>query len=248
MIFSLTKEMKSELNVAEELYQATVAPWFDYIDASLFNFQKDKTYQRMSTLLLVVYELVNLNKEKALQLGNLFKLVYLSHDLHLKIQDSEEGQKHDKNLQLFVLVGDYVFGKTLQLLMEAEAEKMLPYFMHMLCVMNEGMVLEHKLSAEIEEVYKKTRGALYSTIFFSAAQMADYDNTKTEVFNDLGYNLGMGMELAVLQRNEARRYINKSCALLVKLPVPHNEAYHKILRLINELQQIELLVTQVAVI
>lgn len=237
MIFSITRELKNELILADQLFNKSVSSWFDYIDSSWFNFKDDFTFQNISALSIIAYKLNGITHDKMMKMTNIFKMVYVNNNLHGMIVDNHEGQIYNQEMKLKILLGDQILGRVLKLILEAEAEHLLGHFTKMIELINEGLVLEFKMNGSLEEVLKKTKGSVYASIFYSAAKLAEQNEYRTALFEKLGFNLGMAMELCRRGDLEAHRYTAKSKQILASLSFKPSKDYAIISNLINELNE-----------
>jgi len=235
MIFSITRELKNELVLADQLFNKTLSSWFDCIDSTWFNFKDDFTFQNISALSIMAYKLNGVPQDKMMQMTNIFKMVYVNTNLHGKIVDSHEGQIYNREMKLRILLGDQILGRVLKLILEAEADHLLGHLTEMIELINEGLVLKYKMNASPEEVLKRTRGSIYASIFYSAAKLAQQNESRTALFEKLGFNLGMAMELCVRGNLEAHGYTAKSNQILAGLSLKPSKDYAIISNLINEL-------------
>ncbi len=169
----------------------------------------------MPALVLSVYKYLGINKEISIAMTNIFQTIFFAYSIHATVQDDEEGQKYDQELQFGILIGDYVSGRVLKLLFEAEAVRFLKDVADMMCSINEGMVMEHKLNAEYEQILLKTRAPIYELAFYTAAELAGLKEEEQELFRIMGTKLGMGIELSAYGncRDEAQAYIHESQGL-----------------------------------
>lgn len=236
MLFSIARDLKNELFLADKLYNKTISSWFSNIDSAWFNCKDDFTFEHIAAMSIVAYKLCGFKEEKVMQMTNLFKVVYVNNNLHGKIMDSHEGQIYNQEMKLKILIGDQISGKILKLILEAEADQLLSHFSRMMEIINEGLVLEYKTQCTLEEVLKRTKASLYATIFYSAAKLAGRNEQQISLFEDLGFNLGMAAELSARGRLEARLYVAKANRVLNRLALKPVKEYKIIVNLIRELR------------
>ncbi len=108
--------------------------------------------------------------------------------------DDEEGQVYDQNMQFSILIGDYIFGCILKMLVEIGADHLLDVFSNTIGQMNEGMVMKHKLQTAPEQVVAKTRASLYQAAFLTAARLKDIAPDAVMWYARLGFHVGMALE------------------------------------------------------
>ncbi|QGT99042.1 hypothetical protein SYNTR_0449 [Candidatus Syntrophocurvum alkaliphilum] len=201
----LTNEVNSDLIKVDRLFQYHLKPWWADISKYISEFEKDNTWMNLPSIVLVAYKYLNLDKDLTLSMTNMFKTAYLANRIHSLIKDEEEGQQYNQELQFNILIGDYICGKVLKLLLDAKADHFLQDFSVMMCELSEGMVIEHKLMGEEIDVLKKTKAVFYSTAFFTAANFAELNNHEQEIFSKIGLNIGFCLEL--LNRKSASEAI-----------------------------------------
>ncbi|NLB87838.1 MAG: polyprenyl synthetase family protein [Syntrophomonadaceae bacterium] len=123
-------------------------------------------------------------------------MAYLANYIHESVKDDEEGQIYNQKLQFTILIGDYLFGKMMSLLLEAGGGKLVSTFADMLAENNEGLIIKYKIDQYSDQVVRRTKAAYYSYTFLTAAQLAGIDcEEDLDNINDLGTNLGIIMYL-----------------------------------------------------
>lgn len=195
MKFSFTREMHADLHEVDELFQNSLVPWWDEVGFYMNEIEEDPTFSIIPAIVIMAYQNLGLGHNISIQMANIFKTVYFANRIHVTVKDSEEGQEYDQRLQFTILIGDYIFGRILKLLLEAEASNLLDDFSKMMCEMNEGFLLEHKLSDNVEICLQKARAPLYSTAFLTAAKLSNLDSNKIRLYEEIGYHLGLALEL-----------------------------------------------------
>lgn len=237
MKFNFTRDLDAELFELGKHFKKSLLPWWDDIYVYLDRINNDFTWNTMPALVLSVYKYLGINKELTIAMTNIFKTIFFTNSIHAIVQDDEEGQKYDQDLQFNILIGDYVFGRVLKLLFEAKAVHFLEDFADMICSINEGMVMEHKLHAGYEQILLKTRAPLYELAFYTAAELADLEEEQQELFGTMGLKLGMGIELLAYSscRDEALAYIHEGQRLFIHLNQQKNPRHTVLEKAINEL-------------
>jgi hypothetical protein len=170
-------------------------------------------------------------------MANIFKTIYFSNRIHVLVKDVKEGQKHDKELQFNILIGDFIFGRVLKLLVESNVSKLLATLSNTICEINEGLVMQYKLKAESSQAFKKTKAPLYSAVFNTAAQLSGLEGETKERYEELGYNFGMAMELCNQSgmRQEAIVYMHKTELIMDKFMDNYNIPDSILKKMINNL-------------
>jgi geranylgeranyl pyrophosphate synthase len=202
MDFIDTREMKQDLQEVDQAFESSLAPWWNEIELYMPRINEDPGMKILPAIVLAAYKSIGLSRELALQMANLFKILLLANRIHLLIQDDEEGQQHNQDLQFVILIGDYIFGKVLRLLLDTDAERLLDMFAVMIGDINEGHIMQFKLNGTREEVLAKTRAPLYQNAFGSAAQLDGWPEEKAELYGGVGRDLGMALELTCIYQEK----------------------------------------------
>jgi len=214
MRYIYTRELKYELLEVEQLFRTGLAPWSLEVDRYLVRLNNDSTWQHLPGMVLSAYHFMGLDKSFSIAMANIFKNLYFAQSIHSWVRDDEEGQEYNRDLQFSILIGDYIFGHVLKLLVNIQATILLQDFLPMICTIHEGSVLKHKFAISEIGVLQKTRVPLYSTAFITAGKLARLSPERLKIYGRLGYNMGMAIEL--LENNhdqEADQYIHDSISL-----------------------------------
>jgi hypothetical protein len=233
MTYSMIRDTVSVRTLTAERFARQVDVWPEFpADASWFGYRREATYVYVSSLVVSVYTWLRHDPDCVRDMAFLFETLYFSRALHLRVQDAEEGQRHDKQLQFFVLLGDYYMGQALQLLTDRGAASLISHFSHILAVGSEGMVLHFKYGRPEEETLDKTHGALYQGIFYSADRLRSSE--PVEDYARLGYHIGMALELGLRDKPEQLWHQQQLEPLYAALPASHQ--HPELLRLIREMK------------
>jgi hypothetical protein len=198
---------------------------------AVFAYRQEATFLYISALVASVFRWLGHEEDRVQNMLFLFEMLYLSRALHLQVKDQEEGQAYDRELQLAVLLGDYYMGQALQGLIAYGAQELIPYFSRMLAVGSEGMALHFKYHHSEEETLDKTHGALYQGVFYSADRLRS--SAPVEAFAQLGYHIGMAMELAL--RGSADRIFHQQQMKELYDLLPASHQHPELLQLMGEL-------------
>ncbi|MDD2510432.1 MAG: polyprenyl synthetase family protein [Syntrophomonas sp.] len=210
--YSFARELRTELIDVDKVFKQNLLPWWDDIYSYIKLLDDDLTWNQLPPLVYIVYQYLGLDRSISISMTNIFKTLYLANSIHGRVTDDEEGQKYDRELQFSILIGDYMFGRMLKLLVEAGADKLVGHFAGMMAEINEGRVMEWKLQADHKDVLLKTRGSLYATAFETAAQLSGMSGMLLQNCRQLGLNLGMSIELMScdIAREEVLVYIHEA--------------------------------------
>lgn len=210
--FGLTQ---AELNSLNEVFIDSLKPWWDELQVYIPPMAGEMSYHAIPALVINAYDYLGLSRELGIKMANMFKTIYFATRIHEMIGDDEEGQEHTQELQFTILIGDYIFGRVLKLLLETHTEQLLDMFAAMICEINEGLILKYKSVQSLKEILTVTRAPFYSYAFRGAAQLKGLESKDGEAYGTLGYNLGMAVELlAVGCLTEAADYLAKARAWL----------------------------------
>jgi len=226
MDFIFTGEMKADLQEVDNIFRKSLLPWWDEISVYMPGANEDPGFKLLPAMVINAYKYLGIDKNLAIQMANLFKIIHFASKIHVLIKDDEEGQKHNQELQFTILIGDYIFGKVLRLLLETHADRLLDMFATMICDLNEGLIVEYKLNAGLSEVLARTRGPLYHKAFLSAAHMAGWAEDSVEIYGDLGYNLCMALELIYIYAQNAtgKEYLDKAQKISEQMNIKEKSA------------------------
>lgn len=224
MNFLFTREVISDLSDVDRIFKQSLLPWWDDISLYHDKLQEDFTWKVLPAVVLNIYKYFGLNRKISIAMANIFKNVYFSNYIHALIKDDEEGQQHDNKMQFTILIGDYIFGNILKLLVESNTVNLLDIFSELMSELSEGMILQYKLQAEPSQVFKKAKAPLYETVFYTAAQLSGLNGENKEVYKRMGYNLGMSVELYNQSGfgQEAQRYVYNMEQILKKFKDYYN--------------------------
>ncbi len=195
MMFNFAGEFKRELMDMGKMFQDNIYPWWEDIYIYIRRLDNDFTWNTLPIVVLSIYKFIGIERSFSIQMANIFKMVYFTNSIHAYIKDDTEGQEYNRELQFNILIGDYFFGRVLKQLNDLRADKLLPLFSKLICEINEGMVMKHRLGAADNEVLEKTKASFYSTAFLTAAELTDIEGQEKELLAKLGNNIGMALEL-----------------------------------------------------
>lgn len=195
MDFRFTRALRTELNDVEGMFKRSLLPWWEDIQEYLNSIANDPTWMVLPSIVLSSYKYMGVERQFSKSMTNIFKTIYLAIYIHERVKDDDEGQLYNKEMQFSILIGDYIFGRMLKLLIEAEADRLLPIFSNMICEINEGLVNKHKMGLDYEASLLQTRGPLYEAIYRTAAVSAQKDAEDREMIARTGYHLGMAIEM-----------------------------------------------------
>lgn len=206
---------QTELATVNEVFIDTLKPWWDELEGYIPPMAEEMSYRAIPALVINAYHYLGLSRELGIKMANMFRTIYFATRIHEMIGDDEEGQEHTQELQFTILIGDYIFGRVLKLLLETNTEQLLDMFAAMICQINEGLIVKYKSVRSLEEIITVTRAPFYCYAFRSAAQLKGFEAEDAEAYGKLGHNLGMALELLDAGHlHEAADYLVKARAWL----------------------------------
>lgn len=219
MDFVLTEEIETDVREMEIEFRKNLQPWWDELSVYLPKPGEDMGFQMLPVMVIQAYRWIGHERKLAVRMANLFRTINFANLIHLRIHDSGEGQQHNQDLQFTILIGDYIFGLVLRLLLETNAERLLDQFSAMICNINEGFVMQYNLGADLEESLNKTRVPFYTNAFSSAAELKEWSPQDNQLYSNLGQNLGMALELIYVhdKRDRGLFYLDKAESLYKQL-------------------------------
>lgn len=237
MNFAFTRDLEVEICEMEKKFKQSLQPWWGNMSYLLARIQGDLSYQLMPSVALLAYKYLEMDNKTTVSMANIFKTIYFANKIHALIRDNEEGQLQNQELQFTILIGDYIFGRVLKLLLEAGADQLLDEFARMMSRINEGLVIRYKLDASSEEIIWKSITPLYATAFASAARLKGLGPELVANYEQIGLNLGMVLELTITAHNrEALTYLEQTYVMISEFEAAGGEANTSLDKLLQELQ------------
>lgn len=206
------KEFKQELLEIDYHFHNYLNSWWEDIYNYTYTLEEDLLWQSIPEFVLLAYDYFGVEQDLSIKMAVIFKMVYLSNHIHAHIKDDEEGQAYNQELQFTILIGDYLFGQIMKLLLEVGAVKVVDAFTDMMGEISEGYIIKNKIDASAIEVLEKTEASYYSTAFFTAARLSGITSERDLILiKELGLSLGMIMYLILNNRthNEINDYMLK---------------------------------------
>lgn len=232
-----TKEIQTDLQEVDKTFQERLLPWWDEISAYMPEVDQDLGFKLLPAMVINAYRYLGMDRGLSIQMANLFKTIDFASKIHVMVKDDDEGQKHNQDMQFTILIGDYIFGKVLKLLLETQADKLLYLFASMIGRINEGLIIEYKLNGSLEQVLVKTRGPLYHDAFLSAANLSGLTSATAENYAKIGHNLGIALELILIhgQKRSGYAYLYKAQEILLLLNKNEIQQFEALENLVHEI-------------
>lgn len=222
MVFQFSRNLSDELQELDALFNKSISPWGQDMEIYMEWINRDHTWSALPPIVFSIYRGMGLNQDLSLSMANIFKILYLSVLIHESIHDDEEGQEYNQHMQFSILIGDYMFGLIMALLIDNQADMLLPLFTDLICEINEGMIRRYKLGSNRSDFIASSRASLYKSAFLTAARCAGKAKEEQGSLQQAGHNLGIAIEFLNYEelRGEALPYLEASCSLL--MTEPHN--------------------------
>ena len=139
-------EIENIFNESLQPFNADIEDFTDYLQA-------DPLWKNIQEFVLMTYEYFGLDRDLAIKIAVIFKMAYLANYIHESVKDDEEGQIYNQKLQFTILIGDYLFGKIMSLLLEAGGDELVSIFADMLAEINEGLIIKYKIDSYSDPGY-----------------------------------------------------------------------------------------------
>lgn len=195
MNWGFTRGLQEELLLVETSFKTYLNPWWKEVEMYYERLKDDVTFAMLPALTLSVYRHVGHDLFTSTTLATISKIIYFSNSIHEHIKDDEEGQKPDRELQFSILIGDYMLGQVLNILVDERLDVLLPLFSNMMAEVNQGLIEKYKMNLDWRQGIEKSRMPIYRIVFASAARLAQADAKEEERLSKLGYHAGMAIEL-----------------------------------------------------
>ncbi|MEQ8176070.1 MAG: hypothetical protein ABRQ26_13500 [Syntrophomonadaceae bacterium] len=195
MKWGFTRGMQEELLQVEANFKTCLSPWWKEVENYFEQLKDDDTFVMLPALTLSVYRHMGHDLPTSVTLATISKIIYFSNSIHEHIKDDEEGQKPDQDLQFSILIGDYMLGQVLNILVDEQLDILLPMFSSLMAEVNQGLIEKYKMNLDWQEGIEKSRMPIYRIVFASAARLAQAGIKEEERLGSLGYHAGMMVEL-----------------------------------------------------
>lgn len=236
MNFAFSRELEVEMADIENIFRESLNPWWGDLANLRNKLQGDQSFQLIPAAVLLAYKYLDMEYDLRIAMGNLFKTLYFANRIHSLVRDNDEGQTHNQEMQFTILIGDYIFGRVLKLLLEAGADQVLDDCAQLVSLINEGQVIKYKSDKSIQEVLQKTSAPFYSTAFLTAAKLKGLEPTQAKLYAEVGFNLGMTLELSLIgQKMEALNYLNYTHSAIDKFQIEAQDNNFELDKLVQEM-------------
>ncbi len=218
--FVFSRELNKELGIIDETLRESLNSWWDEIEVFANELEADPLWKSIPEFVLLAYDYFEIERDLSIKMAVIFKMVYLTKHIHGTIKDDEEGQEYNQLLQFTILIGDYLSGLTMSLLLKNGWGELIDSFADLMIDINEGLIIKHKIAPDSGEAVEKASASLYKTIFITAARIAGVTSkSELEIANRLGTHVGMVMVLLYSNAapQEISKYIIQANQLFIRL-------------------------------
>lgn len=205
--YMMSGDLKSELQKVDEKFKDTVSLWQREITLYISGLEKDPLWDVIPAFVLGACRYTGVGRDLSISMANIFRTIYMVNHIHEQIKDEEEGQEYNQQMRFAILLGDYMFGKILKLLLNENAAHLVDIFAALICRLNEGLTLKYKMNADFMHNLKHIYAPFFKAAFLSASRLAGNNVDKEKAYGDLGYNLGLAICFSIL--NEPAHYMAK---------------------------------------
>lgn len=212
MNWGLTRSFEEDLALVDKYYRNSLRPWWGEVEKHHQRLEEDTAFMVLPALAISVFRDMGNSRDTSLTIGHIIKLICLSNFIHEEVKDDDEGQTQDSEMQFSILIGDYILGQVLDIIIDQQLDSLIKMFAEMMAAVSQGLTEKYKMDLDWQEVVERSRLPLYRTVFQAAGRVAGA-GSNTEVWLDsLGYNLGMAVELGkdLRFREEARRFAGRA--------------------------------------
>jgi len=250
MMGGFTRGLQEDLARVNAVFRTGLEPWWDGVGEYYQQVQEVHTFTMLPAVTIAALKYMGHASETCLSLTNIVELFYFSHFIHESIKDDSEGQKHNRDLQFSILIGDMFLGRVLKLLVENRLEALLKLFSGMMADINQGLVEKYNMSLNQQQIAEKTRMPLYRTAFLAAARLAQVDRQEEERMGLIGYHTGMAVELCKSPdwHEDARMHIERARSAFLLAGKRNDLNGEYLAAILSELHEILCTVDQAAAI
>jgi len=239
MHYNFTREVATELAEVDACFKNALLFWWDDIKPYISPLDDDITWNYLPAIAISAYQNLDLDRNLCISMTNMLKTFYFAQSIHGVVKDDEEGQIYNQDFQFTILIGDYIFGRALKLLLEAEGEEFVEHYSQMMCEINEGMMLKYKYRGNAIKALEKTTGSLYAIAFYTAGRLAKIDEEACNLYRDVGFHLGMALELYETgEMNISKGYLHKCEQQLTNFSLLYKGSLQGLIRVIKEIKDV----------
>lgn len=214
MEFSFAREVRSQIHEMDSTFKNGLLRSWPGLNTFVKRMEGDPTWDHLPVLTLMFHHYLGVESSLATSMAGIMRNLYLAQSIHSWVKDDEEGQDYNQELQFSILIGDYMFGYILKMLLENRSDSILSTLSAMICTISEGLVRKHRFSPDPVKALKETKAPLYATAFQTAAELSGNVND-APAFGQIGHHLGMAVELLHLGMNsEADKHVHSGFELL----------------------------------
>lgn len=241
--YMMSGDLKSELQKVDEKFRGTVSLWQEDIKPYISGLENDPLWHIIPAFVLSACKYTGVERDLSISIANIFRTIYMANHIHEQIKDEEESQEYNQQMRLAILLGDYMFGKILKLLLNENAAHLVDIFAGLICKLNEGLTVKYKMNNDLMHNLKHIYAPFFKAAFLSASRLAGNNDDKEKAYGDLGYNLGLAICFSIL--NEPAHYmakiqyhIDESIRILIEIYPENRVTSNYIYKLISEMYEV----------
>ena len=219
LLLSFAEPYRTDLQLLQKDFEKALLPWWQELEPKYTEFNDNFTFSLLPVFSLALDDYLGIKRDASMVMANVVRLFYFGHHLHELVPDENEDSYHEAEVEFSILAGDYILGKVLHLLTEADLEMLLGIFSEMMAEMNEGMVLKYYFQPSCIDMLIRSRMPLYASMGLSAATVAKQPEPRKLLFRDLCFHYGMAAELVNHNGfpDEAHRHLSKCEAIFAEI-------------------------------
>lgn len=198
--------LEEEMQKLDDFFERTVGLGRDRIDRYVAFLEQDPLWRVIPAFVLSACRYKGIKSDLSIAMANIFRNIYLAIYIHEQIRDDEEGQEYDTEMRFSILLGDYIFGKILKLLLDENAAHLVDIFASLICKLSEGLTAKYKMGANPIDNICNIYAPFFRAAFLSASRLSENDENE-EAYGELGYNLGLAICFHILDNPE--EYMSK---------------------------------------
>ncbi len=207
------RDITQDLKEVDRMVRVRLSPWWKRIQSHVAQAAAEPTWEHLPAAVLAIYRYLGQQPGYSLNMAAVFKMTHLASVIHESVGDDEEGQAYNQDMQFSILIGDYIFGSILKMLVEMDADHLLEVFADTIGQMNEGLVMKYRMNSAPEQVVARTRASLYQAAFTTAARLRGVSNDAIIWYAKFGFHVGMALEghaPSNLETENAMKHCQKS--------------------------------------
>ncbi|SHG89954.1 hypothetical protein SAMN02745221_01231 [Thermosyntropha lipolytica DSM 11003] len=224
--YMMPANLREEMQKVDEVFNQTISAWSGEMKPYIIKLESDPLWQVIPAFVLGVCRYQGVDPDLSIAMANIFRNIYFASYIHEQIKDDEEGQEYNQKMRFSILIGDYIFGKILKLLLNANAAQLVDIFASLICKLSEGLTVKYKMDADFIDNLNNIYAPFFRAALLSASRLAGKGESE-EFYGDLGHNLGLAICWHIMDNSEegmvkVKYYLDESMRILKKI-APENK-------------------------